>query len=256
MTGLPSPATLDGTLAGPSFAPMTGPERPHRILALPHAGAGCTAFAGCAAALPSDVGLWALNLPGRQARFGEASITDIEELVALVAADLPSDPRLPYVLLGYCSGALLAFLIARAAAASGLPGPRALIVASYPAPHLARPDQELHTLPPGEFWDRIRSHGGFPSALAEQSDYREIFEPALRADYAALAGFTYQDGPPLTMPIVAVAGKRDRSAPESHFRAWAEQTVAGFRLEVVDGDHWLLDGAGGELMSIAERECR
>jgi surfactin synthase thioesterase subunit len=116
-----------------------------------------------------------------------------------------------------------------------------------------RPVPALHTLPPAEFWTRVRSFGGFPDELADQPDYREIFEPALRADYTALAGFRYRDGPPLDVPIVAVVGRADSGMPASDARAWSAQTAAGFRLETVDGDHWLLNKSLGDLLRIVER---
>ncbi|MFI5957628.1 thioesterase II family protein [Cryptosporangium sp. NPDC051539] len=252
MRGHPLSAESDHALSGPWFVPMTEAAAPVRVLGFPHAGAGCAAFAGCVEELPPGVGLWALNLPGRQARFSEPSITDLDLLVDAVVRDLPAHP---YVLLGYCSGALLAFLVARAAADRGLLQPRALIVASYPAPHLARPAQDLHELPSADFWERIQALGGFPPVLARQPDFRAVFEPALRADYAAMAAFRYRSGPPLSVPIVAVAGERDDSLPEAHLHGWAEQTSAGFRLELVDGDHWLLEGGGAELMRVAAGEC-
>jgi medium-chain acyl-[acyl-carrier-protein] hydrolase len=241
----------------PCFVRLTDDQTPAcRVFGFPPAGAGCGAFAELAGDLCADIGLWAFNAPGRQARFAEAPFTDVDRMVDEAMGGLPPLMDRPYVLFGYCSGALLAFLVARAAANDLLPAPRALVVASYPAPHLLRPAPALHTLPPAEFWTRIRSFGGFPDELADQPDYREIFEPALRADYAALAGFRYQDGPPLHVPIVAVVGRADGGMPASDARAWSVQTTAGFRLETVDGDHWLLNKPPGDLLRVVERQCR
>lgn len=238
-----------------SFVRLTENHAPaYRVFAFPQAGAGCAAFAELAGELAADIGLWAFNAPGRQARFAEEPMTDVDRIVEEVIADLPRLVDGPYVLVGYCSGALLAFLAARAA--HHLPLPRALVVVSYPAPHLLPPVQALHTLPPDEFWSRIRSFGGFPDELAKQPDYREIFEPALRADYAALAGFSYRDGPRLDVPIVAVAGREDTNMSVPDVQGWSAQTTAGFRLEIVDGDHWLLDKARADLLRIVEQQCR
>jgi medium-chain acyl-[acyl-carrier-protein] hydrolase len=244
-------------LIQPWFVPLVdNANRPCRVLAFPQAGAGCSTFAGCAAALPPDIALCGLNLPGRQARFGEPPVTDLDRLAAELAADLSRSADRPYVLLGYCSGALVAFLVARAVAAAGGQEPLALVVAAYPAPQLARTTATLHTLPSETFWEAVVSFGGFPAVLTEQPDYREIFEPALRADHAALAGFRYHDAPRLRIPIVAIGGRHDRGLDPAELAAWADQTTAGFRLELIDADHWLLDGAGEQLMSIVERECR
>jgi surfactin synthase thioesterase subunit len=230
--------------------------RPRRVLGLPHAGAGCTAFAGCAGALGGDIALWGLNLPGRQARFHEPPITDLDELVGTVTAALRGCADRPYVLFGYCSGALLAYLVAVEARRTGLPAPKALVVASYPAPDRAEPPRALHRLPAGAFWREIESYGGFSAQLLADPDHREVFEPALRADYQALSTFHYVPVPPLEVPIVALAGRRDPVLAGASLAAWSAHTSAGARWRLLDGDHWLLDTAGPAVARVLARECR
>jgi medium-chain acyl-[acyl-carrier-protein] hydrolase len=248
----------DGAMQRPSwFVPMVeDADRPVRVLGLPQAGAGCAAFAGCAERMPADIALFGLNLPGRQARFGEPPIRRLAPLVEGITDGMRPLTDRPYVLFGYCSGALLAFLVARAAVTEGLAPPKALLVASYPAPQLVRPAKGLHTAAPAEFWAEIMSYGGFPAALAGQPEYRQIFEPALRADYEWLAGYEYTGGPPLPVPIVMIAGQHDPVLDEDDKNGWAGQTTAGFHVRHVAGDHWLLDSALDEVAVVLAGECR
>lgn len=242
----------------PWFIPLAeGTEGPARILGLPQAGGGCSAFVDCAGRLGPDVTMWGLNLPGRQARFNEPPRTDIESLVGEIVATLDTGwLDRPYALFGYCSGALLAFLVARAIRAEGLPAPSALVVASYPAPHLVRPPEGVHLLATDPFWTEILSYGGFPAELADQPDYREIFEPALRADYEMLAGFHHVDGPPLATPIVAIGGRHDPVLGRTDLLGWADQTTAEFSMHLLDGDHWLLETAAEGVAGILDRGWR
>jgi medium-chain acyl-[acyl-carrier-protein] hydrolase len=241
----------------PWFAPLS-PGRQHswRVLALPQAGAGCAAFVECASAVGTDIAIWGLNLPGRQARFREPSITDLHQLVAATTSAIRPLADRPYVLFGYCSGALLAYLVATAARSAGVPAPKALVVASYPAPQHANPPRNLHTLPPDTFWPQVLSYGGFDAGLVAQSEHREIFEPALRADYQALSTFRYRPEPPLATPIVALAGSRDPFLDKRGLAAWAERTTAGFRCQLLDAEHWLLMSSYMEIARVLERECR
>lgn len=236
-----------GVVAGSAdwFVPLSDPvaARAH-VYALPQAGAGCATFAECADLLAPDVTVWGLNLPGRAARFAEPPRTELAPLLDDLggAAGL----RKPWVLFGYCSGALLAFLLARLLRAAGRP-PEALVVASYPAPDLARPPRDLHTLPPEEFWREILDYGGVPERVAAQPDFREIFEGALRADYELLAGHTHVDDEPLDVPLTVLVGERDPVLRPADVTAWRHHTTGPCRIRTLPGGHWLLADAPRQL---------
>jgi surfactin synthase thioesterase subunit len=226
-----------------------------RVLGMPNAGAGCAAFADCAAAVTSDIAVYGLNLPGRQARFAERARTDLGPLLDEIVADLRTYTDRPYVLFGYCSGALLAYLTAQRARAAGVAAPQALVVVSYCAPHLAVPAADLHTLPSAPFWTQIIANGGVSEQLTAQPGFQEVFEPALRADYEMLAGFRHTRTQPLDVPVIAVAGDRDPLLRREDVTAWADHTTGRFDLRLLPGDHWLFATAVTELAGILESAC-
>jgi surfactin synthase thioesterase subunit len=237
------------------FVPLTERPRPDarlRVLALPQAGAGVAAFAECAELLGPDIAMYGLNLPGRQARFAEPVRTELGALIDDIAEGIDPDllAPLPYLLFGYCSGALLAYVLADALRARNLPAPAGLVVASYPSPGLVRPATTLHTLPTDEFWAEIASYGGFPVLLAEQPDFREIFEPALRGDYELLAGYQPVDRAPFDFPVTVACGRRDPVHDPAALLAWRRHTTGRFALELIDGDHWLLAGTEASLAEL------
>ncbi|KUL25805.1 thioesterase II family protein [Actinoplanes awajinensis] len=190
------------------FIPLSAPDRASaHVYAFPQAGGGATAFAPLADALGPEVGVWALNLPGRRARFGEPPRTDLDALLGELANHVPQ--RASAVLFGYCSGALLAYLLAARMHRAGRGLPAGLVVASYPAPDRAEPaPAPPHHARRGVLGRNpvLRRHSrrrGVPA------DFREIFEPALRADYELLADYRYRDVPALPLPITAVVGTTD-----------------------------------------------
>src|SRR5690242_14931824 len=118
-------------MKGEWFAPLERHRKADvQLFAFPHAGGGPASLSALLARLPSRVELWSLNLPGRQARLNEPARTDMEPLVAELADDLPNHVRRPFALFGYCSGALLAYLVARRLDGSGTP-PSRLLVGSF-----------------------------------------------------------------------------------------------------------------------------
>lgn len=243
-----------GATAGPMrattdwFIPLSDPTGATlHVYAFPPAGGGCATFAGLADQLAPDITVWGLNLPGRQARFGEEPRTQLDPLLDDLAAEFTDQDR--PVLLGYCSGALLAFLLARRLRARGLPPPAALVAASYPAPDQAEPSRELHLLDSSRFWQEILSYGGVPPAVADQPDFREIFEVALRADYELLAGYRYAAAPPLDIPVTTLSGAADPVLTPAAVEGWRRHTTRDFRTVTLPGGHWLLDG---DLPGVAE----
>lgn len=230
-------------------------DRPVTLVTLPHVGGGPATFGDCARRLSPEIATWGLNLPGRQARFAEPPVTDLVTVVDAVVAALEQRARVPYVLFGYCSGAISAYLAAHAVRDRRLPAPAALVVASFPAPHRFRVTSGLPALPADEFWAEISSYGGIDPVLAAQPDYREIFEPALRADYALLADFRLPEQPVLDIPVFAFAGRHDRLTSGAELFDWAGYTTSGFRLDLLDTGHWVLDGVPGQVERILEDVC-
>ncbi|MFC6564096.1 thioesterase II family protein [Actinoplanes utahensis] len=231
------------------FIPLSDPDRAtQHVCAIPQAGGGATAFAALSDELGPDIAVWALNLPGRQARFGEPVRTELEPLLDDLVTAFPR--RAPMLLFGYCSGALLAFLLARRLRRDGNRLPDGLVAASYPAPDRAEPTRDIHRLPGAEFWTEILSYGGVPERIAAQPDFREIFEPALRADYELLSGYHYRDEPPLPVPITAVSGTDDAVLRSADVDRWRTHTEGAFRSETVAGDHWLLENAPHEVAGL------
>jgi medium-chain acyl-[acyl-carrier-protein] hydrolase len=237
------------------FIPLADPTAAlAHLYALPQAGAGCTAFARCADLVAPDLALWGLNLPGRQARLAEPPYTALPLLLDQMTSAVGE--REPWLLFGYCSGALLAFLLARQLRAAGRNGPACLLVASYPAPDRARPPAAMHALPPDEFWKEITSYGGVPASVAAQPDFREIFEPALRADYQLLAGYEYVDEPPLNIPITVLVGENDSVLCSEDVKGWSRHTTGPVRFRSVPGGHWLLDDALPEVADALREATR
>jgi medium-chain acyl-[acyl-carrier-protein] hydrolase len=225
------------------FVPLAdGTTGDTHVAAIPQAGGGCATFAPIADLLAPQVTVWGANLPGRQARFLEPPCTDLDVLLDRLAADYPA-PRGRTVLFGYCSGALLAFLLARRLRARGGPHPAALVVASYPAPDVAQPPRTLHEAESDRFWPEILALGGVPAPVAGQPDFREIFEVGLRADYALLADYVFVEEPPLPIPVIAVHGTDDPMLRGERVDGWSRHTAGPFRSVATPGDHWILDNA-------------
>lgn len=227
------------------YVPLAG-DGPVRLFVFPHAGAGCARFVGLARGLAPDVAVWAANLPGRQARLDEPPRTDLSALVEELADHLAGLARPPYGLLGYCGGALLAYLVTRALRERGVPAPEVLIVVSFEAPDIARRPRGLVNQPSERLWEYLTTEGGAPADLATDERLRHVSEPAVRADFGMLASYRHQVAPPLPCRITVVFG-RDDPTPRGAWLGWRRMTDAALELVPLPGDHWLLEASGDDL---------
>ncbi|MFY1691164.1 thioesterase II family protein [Plantactinospora sp. WMMB782] len=239
------------------YVPLSGsvresrPDTLPRLFVFPHSGAGYARYSEFTKAVAPDLDVWAANLPGRQARLDEPPMADLSALVEELAERLPRHATARYGLFGYCGGALLAFLVARALRDRGMPPPAALIIASYEAPDIGFGllTRRLATMPSDRLWKWLIEEGGLSRELAEEERLRRAVEPAVRADFSLLARYRYRPAPPLETPVTVCFGAGEDS-PRGAWLGWRRQSVAPLRLRALSSGHWLLDQAVDELAKV------
>jgi medium-chain acyl-[acyl-carrier-protein] hydrolase len=218
-------------------------------------GAGSSAFRQWPAALPRDVELLAIELPGREARIREPRFERLAPLVAaLTDAAARIDP--PFAIYGHSLGSLVGFGFARELRRRGLPGPCHLFVSGRRAPQL--PERaSLATLPDGELLAALRRLGGVPDVVFADPDLVAWYLPIIRADVRISELEVIADDAPLACPITAFGGLTDELATPAEIRSWRSQTSAAFDHELFTGGHFFIQTErDGFLGSLARRLSR
>jgi surfactin synthase thioesterase subunit len=229
-------------------------ERPHaaaRLFCLPPAGAAASIYWSWSDPLGPGIEVHAVQLPGRENRFSEPPVVD----PAAVAAALTGAIDRPYALFGHSLGGRLAFEVIRLLRADGVPLPQVLYVAGSRAPDLVAhgPLDGLSRLSDQELLARLVRDGSLPPHIAAARHLWDMFVPMLRADFGWIDNYRYTEQPPLPVPIVAVAGSRDRAVPADQMTGWRRHTSAGFVLHKMDGDHFFPQQRGDEVAALIHR---
>ncbi|GAA2244831.1 alpha/beta fold hydrolase [Kitasatospora cystarginea] len=224
--------------------PIPGRTEPGglRLFCFPYAGAGASVFRGWGAGLPEGVEAFAVQLPGREDRFFDRPIADLDELLdALVPALLPYLDR-PFAFFGHSMGAIVSWELARRLQREqGLEPVRVMVSGCRALPsHESRKLSELD-LSDEELINELRRLNGTPEELLQNPDFVTFILPTFRADLSLFAGYVYRPGELLSCPVSAFGGDADPRVSVEHLDGWAELTTGRTEVEIFPGGHLFLN---------------
>jgi surfactin synthase thioesterase subunit len=224
---------------------------PARVFLIPFAGCGAGLFRRWPASW-NGVELLAVELPGRETRFGEQIAGSFEELADAAVAGLAPWLDVPYAFFGHCWSALAAYeMTVRAAAADR--APRHLFVSSQVAPQDG-PVGRMLGMSDAEMADEIavtmRALGGVP-----HPQLVALYVDVLAADVDASRRYVVPDPVRVGCPITAIGWTADAEVPPGRMGGWPRcgatesVTLAGGHHRFVDAPPELLDVLSGRLLA-------
>lgn len=214
------------------------PEAKVRLFCFPSAGAGASVYGRWSEHLPNDIEAWSVQLPGRESRRREDSLTDIQAIADECAALMEPLLDRPYALFGHSMGALAAFEVARRLTNVGRE-PLALFVSGRAAPHISRGHEHVAQLDDDDFITLMDTmYGGVPDLLKTDAEFRDLYLPPLRADVVAVAQYKPSAETPNSFPIHVLSGTEDHSVTRAALEAWESYAAGAFRLHMFPGDHF------------------
>lgn len=224
-----------------------------RLFCFPYAGAGAAMYRDWPVALPEDIEVAAVQLPGREWRIEEPLVTGLNELAADALHSIRPHLDRPFALLGASMGGTLVFELARQLRRAGGSQPCCLLPLAVGAPQI--PDTDwLHDLPESELISRLRAFGVMSDEFLAHPELVELTLPILRADCKAQETYAFRPEPPLDCAVWVYAGRQDANVDLTRLEAWHKLTTAASAVHRLDGGHLFMDGCPPALMqSIARR---
>ncbi len=208
-----------------------------RLFSVPFAGGNRHVYRSLQERLTAGIQWWSLEPPGRGRRIGEPLLTDLDAMAADLFQALRPALRPPYLLFGHSMGAWLAWLLARRIETAALPAPARVIVSGRWPPCLDKPVTPLHGLPRQRFFAALQRLGGLPGAVLAERELLDLFEPVLRADFAAIETYRFTPGPPLRAPITVLIGDDDTTSP-AEAGQWQSLTRRPIAVHRFPGGHF------------------
>lgn len=218
---------------------LTEPRVNHgTILCFAHAGGGVNIWRPWAELMPPTIGLSAVLLPGREARFAETPVSDLHAAARAVADAVMALSHPPEMFLGHSLGALVAYETVRTLESRKLPCPALLAVTGMRAPDLPPRRPPIHDAPEPDLIERLTLTGGIPKQILDAPSVLSLFVPLLRADYRLHDTYRWVKGAPLRCGVAAFAGTQDPLAPPEDVAAWRNHTNGAFTFETFEGGHF------------------
>ena len=230
--------------------PQPNAQAALRLFCFPYAGGGSLSFRNWASALPSNVEICPIELPGRGLRLMEPALTQLEPLVQAIANALLPDLDRPFAFFGHSMGALLSFELTRLLRRHYQLAPVHLFVSGRRSPQLANLNPPTYNLPEPEFLAELRRLNGTPAEVLDNQELMQLLLPALRADLAVVETYVYKHEAALDCPITVFGGDQDPEASIELLEAWRSQTSADFALHLLQGDHFFLHSAQPKLLQM------
>ncbi|WP_280495546.1 thioesterase II family protein [Nocardia asiatica] len=228
------------------------------VIAFPPAGAGTEYFHRWISCDTPEFSLVPVRLPGRQDLWDQAPMDSMRQIVDHLADELAERSERTSVILGICSGGLMAYELAHRLLAADPDSVRALVLNATPlpavassgllrsvgtdGPFLSQADSEVlresfAATEYGKFSERGKGDDTRRAALLDE--IWELAEPRVRADIHAVEFHDYELTP-LEIPITAVHGEFDDAVGIDTVRQWADYTSAGFEIRALEGGHSLI----------------
>jgi surfactin synthase thioesterase subunit len=174
--------------------------------------------------------VYGARLAGRENRHAEPVAETSDQVVAEIISELTSlgVPRI--ALFGQCSGALLAYGLARKLAESGQGlEVEHLIVASQLPPSVF-PEVDL------DLGQDLTQY--VPEDFRDEPEFVDMMLPVIAADMKLVSDFAYSADVPLQVPITVVYGDRDQMLGRPEVEDWCRETTGPVNFhEISDGDH-------------------
>jgi medium-chain acyl-[acyl-carrier-protein] hydrolase len=239
------------------ICPKPRPEASSRLFCFPHAGVGPSAFRGWAERLKPDAEVCLVQLPGREGRLRDNLFSSIPELVQPLAENISAFLDRPFAFYGHSLGATIAFETALRLRQTSNIQPVYLFVGASPAPQLPWKHPPVRFLPDEDLLNEIqRRYGVMPPEVICDAEMRALVLRILRADISMVETYECLPGPRLDCSITAFGGIEDQTVEQSSLEAWTHQTSAGFRLEMLPGNHFFLQSAREPLLGSIAHELR
>jgi len=217
------------------------------IFLISHAGGSSLAYRTWPRELPEHgFSLVPLEFPGHGRRSNESLLRDVPTLVSDLISQMGSAVyEGEFMVFGHSLGGLLAYEVAIALQAFGLPPARGLIISGANPPHRLKLKAQ-HQLDDENFLAYVKKYGGVDERFMTDQAAMAFFTDVLRADYQALECHDWRHRGKVCAPVSVVCADDDPAVHRPYLDEWSQYTERNASITSI--------GTGGHLYLSTRRD--
>jgi surfactin synthase thioesterase subunit len=209
-----------------------------RLYCIPYAGAGATVYSPWASAIPGDIDVIGVQLPGKGRRMGEKPLTEMGQMADGIAEAILNEPPGPLGVFGHSMGSWLGLEVVKRLEAGGA-CPLCFFASGRQAPAVGELQPSISHLDDRAFVEAVNErYGGLPPEVLSNPEILATFLPVLRADFVALENARPDPSETIRTPVVGMVGRSDPNVSVEHMLPWSETTSGPFEVQVFSGGHF------------------
>jgi len=223
---------------------LTEAENTHckaSLFLFPYAGGGTAVFKEWVNYF-SDINLFCILYPGRENRFSEKALEDIDLLANDIFNEMENtiDFSKPYFLFGHSMGTKVVYEVALRIQKSGYRSPTGVIISAGRAPCFMEPNP-IHHLDNEGFIEGIKRFSGTPKEIIENENLMRLFLPMLRADFIIDEKYCREDNEKLSSDMLSLMGDNDVEMTVDELLKWKDFTENNFFYKMIEGGHMFIN---------------
>lgn len=224
------------------------------ILLFPYAGGGSNVYKNWIKAF-DNFNIIRLLYPGREGRFNESPVDNMEDLICLVYEEMIENFNFDneYYLFGHSMGTKVVYELAlKIKHNDDLPNPKAVIISAGRAPNF-KEKKPIYHLDEKGFIKGLRSYGGTPKEVLENKDLMRMFLPMLRADFSIDEEYQDFHREKIDSPILSLMGTNDKQIELDELLEWRNYTNKEFYIEYIRGGHmFIIDNSEEVILKVKD----
>ncbi len=221
-----------------------------RLFCFPFAGSSASLFRPWIEALPEQVEIMAVQLPGRENRLREPCVHDMDEIMEKLGPEIEACLDLPFVFFGHSLGSLVAYELLRRLEDRGRQRAELFIASGGLAPHTCIAPAEPLRLTPDQILQDLRRISPTHGALFNDREVLTLMLPMLQADFEIYANYQYRERAPLRTPVVAIRGAADTYITYQSQLEWKQHTDRQFAFHTIPGTHLFMVDSPRALLAL------
>lgn len=243
--------------------PISAQRRKLTLVCVPYGGGSAITYRPLAEALPGDIALYAVQLPGHDFSRKAEALQRVPDIARQCAEEIKRDIHGPLALYGHCVGAALVLEIARLLEADGVAVLGLYLAGAFPTARIpGKLFEWWHRLFPVERWtptrdiyEGLRALGGFAEDMGQEERefvLKSIRHDALMAEEYYTQAFHAGIGEKLKAPVLCIVGERDRATElyRERFHEWEHFSERATLAVVPQAGHYFLKHQAQRLAGI------